>query len=52
MAALAPYADAAVVGSAIVQLIADNSGKPGLEQELRGFAADLKSGLAAPAMAR
>jgi tryptophan synthase alpha chain len=52
MAALAPHADAAVVGSAIVQLIADNSGQPGLEQKLRGFAADLKSGLAAPAMAR
>jgi tryptophan synthase alpha chain len=52
MAALAPHADAAVVGSAIVRLIADNSGRPGLEQELRAFAADLKSGLAAPAVAR
>lgn len=50
MAALAPYADAAVVGSAIVRLIAGN--QPGLEQELRAFAADLKSGLAAPAVAR
>jgi tryptophan synthase alpha chain len=52
MAALAPHADAAVVGSAIVRLIADNSGGPGLERELRAFAADLKSGLAAPAVAR
>ena len=52
MAALAPHADAAVVGSAIVRLIADQGGRAGLEQELREFAADLKSGLVAPAMAR
>jgi tryptophan synthase alpha chain len=52
MAALAPHADAAVVGSAIVRLIADNGGQPSLEQELRAFAAELKSGLVAPAMAR
>jgi tryptophan synthase alpha chain len=52
MAALAPYAEAAVVGSAIVRLIAENSERPGLEQELRAFAADLKSGLVAPAVAR
>lgn len=52
MTALAPYADAAVVGSAIVRVIAENSGRPGLEQELRAFAADLKSGLIAPAVAR
>lgn len=52
MAALAPHADAAVVGSAIVRLIADKGGQPGLEEELRAFAADLKSGLTAPAVAR
>jgi tryptophan synthase alpha chain len=52
MSALAPHVDAAVVGSAIVRLIAENSGGPNLEQALRDFAADLKSGLAAPAVAR
>jgi tryptophan synthase alpha chain len=52
MAAIAPHADAAVVGSAIVRLIAENSGRPGLEDALRAFAAELKSGLVAPAMAR
>jgi tryptophan synthase alpha chain len=52
MAALAPHVDAAVVGSAIVRLIAEKSGGPNLEPELRAFAADLKSGLVAPAVAR
>jgi len=52
MAALAPHADAAAVGSAIVRLIADNSGRPGLEHDLRAFAAQLKSGLVAPVAAR
>ncbi len=52
MAALAPHADAAVVGSAIVRVIAEHGGRPDLEEELRLFAADLKSGLVAPAMAR
>ncbi len=52
MAALAPHVDAAVVGSAIVRLIAEKSSGPNLEQELRAFAAELKSGLAAPAVAR
>jgi tryptophan synthase alpha subunit len=52
MAALAPHADAAVVGSAIVSLIARHGAHPELQQQLRAFAADLKSGLAAPAMAR
>jgi tryptophan synthase alpha chain len=52
MAALAPHVDAAVVGSAIVRLIAEQGGQAGLEQELRAFAADLKSGLVAPAMAQ
>jgi tryptophan synthase alpha chain len=52
MAALAPHVDAVVVGSAIVRLIAEKSGGPNLEPELRAFAADLKSGLVAPAVAR
>jgi tryptophan synthase alpha chain len=52
MAALAPYADAAVVGSAIVRLIAEKGARPGLEQELQAFAAELKGGLTAPAVAR
>jgi tryptophan synthase alpha chain len=52
MAAIAPHADAAVVGSAIVRLIAENSGRPDLLEKLRAFAAELKSGLVAPAMTR
>jgi tryptophan synthase alpha subunit len=52
MVALAPHVDAAVVGSAIVRLIAEQSDGPNIEAELRAFAADLKSGLAAPAVAR
>jgi tryptophan synthase alpha chain len=52
MEALAPHVDAAVVGSAIVRLIAEHGGQPGLEEKLRDFAAELKSGLAAPAVAR
>jgi tryptophan synthase alpha chain len=52
MVALAPHVDAAVVGSAIVRLIAEQSDGPNIEAGLRAFAADLKSGLAAPAVAR
>jgi len=51
MAALAPHADAAVVGSAIVRLIAEHGGRPDLEEKLRAFAAELKSGLVMPAVA-
>jgi tryptophan synthase alpha chain len=52
MEALAPHADAAVVGSAIVRMIAENGNSPDLEEKLRAFAADLKSGLVAPAVTR
>lgn len=47
MAALAPHADAAVVGSAVVRMIEENQDKPGLAKRLSAFCSELKSGLAA-----
>ena len=51
MEAVAPYADAAVVGSAFMRLIEENRQAPDLAEKLRDFAADLKAGLRAPAPA-
>lgn len=51
MEAVAPYADAAVVGSAFMRLIEENHDAPDLADKLRDFAADLKAGLWAPAPA-
>ena len=45
MMALAPYIDAAVVGSAFVRLIAENQQDPDLADKLSSFAAALKEGL-------
>jgi len=46
MAALAPYADAAVVGSAFMRLIEENREQPDLAGRLTSLAAALKGGLA------
>lgn len=40
--ALAPMADGLVVGSALVQLVADNAGKPDLPQKVAAFVRELK----------
>ncbi|PLX84811.1 MAG: tryptophan synthase subunit alpha [Desulfuromonas sp.] len=40
--AIASFSDAVVVGSALVQLIAEYGASPGLYDEVRAFAADLK----------
>ncbi len=55
MAALAPYADAAVVGSAFMHVIEESTRtharQAGLAGRLTALAAELKSGLAAPRVA-
>lgn len=51
MESVAPYADGAIVGSAIMRLIEENQEAPDLAEKLRDFAADLKAGLGAPAPA-
>jgi tryptophan synthase alpha chain len=45
MVALAPYADAAVVGSAIMRVIEQHGDKPDLAARLTAFAKQLKGGL-------
>jgi tryptophan synthase alpha chain len=42
---VAKIADAVVVGSALVKLIAEFSGSPGLLDEVRGFIRQLKAAL-------
>jgi tryptophan synthase alpha chain len=49
MEAVAPYADAAIVGSAIMRIVGENQSATDLESKLRDLAADLKAGLRAPA---
>ena len=49
MEAVAPYADAAIVGSAFMRVIGDNQTAPDLESKVRDLAAELKAGLRAPA---
>jgi tryptophan synthase alpha chain len=51
MEAVAPYADAAVVGSAFMRVVEENQEAPELAAKLRDLAADLKAGLRAPAPA-
>jgi tryptophan synthase alpha subunit len=52
MVALAPYADAAVVGSAIMRVIEQYGGKPDLAARLTAFAKQLKGGLVLNGRAR
>jgi tryptophan synthase alpha chain len=55
MAALAPYADAAIVGSAVMQIVEQSlslGGAQQLPEKLRALAADLKQGLAVTQPAR
>ena len=52
MEAVAPYADAAVVGSAFMRVVENNQSAPDLESKLRDLAAELKAGLRAPVDAR
>ena len=49
MEAVAPYADAAVVGSAFMRLIEENQEAPDLGRKVQDLAAELKAGLRAPA---
>ncbi len=49
MEAVAPYADAAIVGTAIMRVVEQNQGSPDLAAKVRDLAADLKAGLRAPA---
>ncbi len=51
MQAVAPYADAAVVGSAFMRVVERHGGDAGLSERLAALARDLKQGLAAPAAA-
>jgi tryptophan synthase alpha chain len=51
MEAVAPYADAAIVGSAVMRTVEQNLDAPDLADKLRDLAADLKAGLRAPANA-
>ncbi len=48
MEAVAPYADAAIVGSAFMRLVEEHGDAPDLAARLRDFAADLKAGLKRP----
>ncbi len=45
MRALAPYADAAVVGSAFMRVVEENQEAPDLAEKMRDLAARLKAGL-------
>ena len=45
MLSLAPYVDGAVVGSAVVRLIAKHHDEPDLADRLAAYCAELKSGL-------
>ena len=45
MLSLAPYADGAVVGSAVVRLVAKHQDEPDLAARLGAYCAELKSGL-------
>ena len=47
MQAIAPYADAAIVGSAFMRVVEETQGALDLPQRLESLAAELKSGLAA-----
>lgn len=49
MQAVAPYADAAVVGSAFMRIVERHGGDADLAERLAALARDLKQGLAAPA---
>lgn len=49
MQAVAPYADAAVVGSAFIRIVERHGGDADLADRLASLARDLKQGLAAPA---
>lgn len=49
MQAVAPYADAAVVGSAFMRIVEQHGGDADLADRLAGLARELKQGLAAPA---
>lgn len=49
MQAVAPYADAAVVGSAFMRIVERHGGDADLSDRLASLARDLKQGLAAPA---
>lgn len=49
MQAVAPYADAAVVGSAFMRIVEQHGGEADLADRLASLARDLKQGLAAPA---
>lgn len=51
MEAVAPYAEGAIVGSAIMRVVEELGDAPDLEQRLESLARDLKSGLRAPATA-
>ena len=48
MESVAPYAEAAVVGSAFMRLVEQHASDGGLEGRLEALAAELKSGLAVP----
>lgn len=52
MQGVAPHAEGAVVGSAVVRLIEECSTAPDLESRLEGLAADLKRGLTFPGAIR
>jgi tryptophan synthase alpha chain len=47
MEAIAPYADAAIVGSAIMRVVEEAQGAADLPQRIEALAAELKSGLRA-----
>lgn len=51
MEAVAPYAEGAIVGSAIMRVVEEFGASPDLEQRLEALARDLKSGLRVPAAA-
>jgi tryptophan synthase alpha subunit len=48
MRGLAPYADAAVVGSAFMRVVEENLQAPDLADKMRDLAAALKAGLKVP----
>ena len=51
MEAVAPYAEGAIVGSAIMRIVEEHGNSEGLERRLEELARELKSGLRAPAAA-
>ena len=51
MEAVAPHAEGAIVGSAIMRVVEEYGDSEGLEQRLEELARELKSGLRAPAAA-